>query len=144
MGADLTAHIIIGLDPGVMTGYAEWDRVDERLLSVRSMPIHEAFNRVQVLWESSKLHSVIFEDARLRKWYGEKGIEALQGAGSIKRDCGAWADFLGAHGIPYRAIAPQRGLTKWTSEQFRSTTGWAERTNEHARDAAMLVYGRTN
>ena len=33
-------------------------------------------------------------------------------------------------------------MTKLSAEQFRRITGWTEQTNEHGRDAAMLVFGR--
>ena len=134
--------IHIGIDPGVRTGYAAWRDDDQRLISCTSMAIHEAMAEVLRIRDLGVLHSVTFEDARLRTWFGQAGREQLQGAGSIKRDCTIWADFLGAHGIAYRGIKPQPGCTKWTAEQFRRLTGWAQRTNEHARDAALLVVAR--
>lgn len=134
--------IVVGIDPGVHTGYAAWDMEQRALASVKTLKIHVAMQYVLELRNSGLLHSVTFEDARLRKWLGSKGREALQGAGSIKRDCSIWADFLGDHGIAYRAIAPQAGATKWGAEQFAKAFGWTARTSEHARDAALLVVGK--
>lgn len=133
--------IVVGIDPGTTTGYAEWCRKERRLLAVEGLLIHRAFERVLRLHSMGQLHSVTFEDARLRTWYGNAGREQLQGAGSIKRDCTAWADFLGDYEIPYRSVKPQKGLTKWTTEAFRARTKWEPRTNEHGRDAAFLVWG---
>ena len=132
--------ILIGIDPGHTTGYAEWCLDARKLIDVRSGRIDEVMEHV--LMRASIANRVIFEDARLRKWLGGKGIEALQGAGSIKRDCTIWAEFLGARNIPYHAIAPQKGATKWAAPTFAKATGWLPRTNEHGRDAALLVYGR--
>lgn len=84
---------------------------------------------------------VRFEDARKRKWFGAKGVEALQGAGSVKRDATVWQDFLQDLCIPYEAVAPKNNKTKITADYFRKVTGWEGRTSEHARDAAMLVFG---
>ena len=67
--------------------------------------------------------------------------ESLQGAGSIKRDCSIWAEFFAETGIQNFPVKPQAGGTKWTAKAFAKLTGWTERTNEHGRDAAMLVYG---
>ena len=134
--------IIVGIDPGHSTGYAEWSPAGQALLSVTSMRIDIAMSVVLHHHVAGYLHSVVFEDARLRLWFGSKGRESLQGAGSIKRDCTIWVEFLGAHNIPYQSIAPQAGATKWTSKQFAKLTGWPGRTNEHGRDAAMLVFGR--
>ena len=131
--------IRIGIDPGKHTGFAAWCDTQRRLVECKALLIHEAMAEVLRLHGEGQLHSVTFEDARLRTWFGAKGSEALQGAGSIKRDCTIWADFLGAHGIAYRAVAPSKGATKWTAEQFQRLSGWAGRTNEHARDAALLV-----
>jgi len=84
---------------------------------------------------------VRFEDARLRTWFANKSTEALQGAGSIKRDCSIWEDFLSEHKIHFASIAPRIGITKLPANKFQKITGWAESTNNHARDAAMLIFG---
>lgn len=39
-------------------------------------------------------------------------------------------------------VAPKRNVTKLTHESFVAITKWKGRTNEHKRDAAMLVFGR--
>lgn len=132
---------LIGIDPGVTTGLAVHDRTTRRLVLVESMTILQAMDRVRSLVDSGAVHMAVYEDARLRTWFGAKGREALQGAGSIKRDCVIWSEFLGGLGIAFKAVKPQAGGTKWSAAQFAKLTGWSGRTNEHARDAAMLVFG---
>lgn len=133
--------IVIGIDPGATTGVAIWDTDTQRLREVASMPIHTALWLVDGESRAGVLKMVIFEDARLRIWFGKAGREKLQGAGSIKRDCQIWADFLLGEGIPHKAVKPAAGATKWTAERFAKVTGWTKRTNEHARDAALLCLG---
>ena len=88
------SKIIIGIDPGHCTGYAEWNPETRALSVVRSCRTDEAMLTVLQLHESGILQKVVFEDARLRTGYfGENSRAKQQGAGSIKRDCGAWADF---------------------------------------------------
>lgn len=128
--------IIVGIDPGTETGYAEWHVLEQRLLACESMLIHRAMQRVLTL----KPAFVIFEDARQRQWFGNAGRAQLQGAGSIKRDSTIWQDFLTDHALPYVAHRPMVGGTKMPALSFQRLTKWTERTNEHARDAAMLVY----
>ena len=83
-----------------------------------------------------------FEDARLRKWIPQiKGKEVLQGVGSVKRDAGIWEDFLRDLGVPFEMVAPKNNITKLSADSFRKITGWQSKTNEHSRDAAMLVFG---
>jgi hypothetical protein len=98
---------------------------------------------VQSWHDMGRLELVVFEDARLRKWYGKADRERLQGAGSIKRDCTIWSEFLAdLAGVRVLAVPPQAGATKWSAERFAKVTGWTSRTSEHARDAAMLLWGR--
>ena len=132
------ANYIIGIDPGAHTGIAVWDRGKKELVFIKTMMIHQAMKFI--LEYSTEDILVRFEDARLRNWFGTAGREQLQGAGSIKRDCTIWEDFLKENGILYEAIPPRNNCTKLSSIQFKKITGYSEKTNEHGRDAAMLVY----
>jgi len=140
--------IVVGIDPGVTTGYAEWDAAARRLVACAGLKIHEAMRRIAVLHAAGQLSHVIFEDARLRTWFGdrkrmsrEEEIKRLQGAGSVKRDSTIWEDFLTDHGIPFRALSPQEKGAKYDASQFKRLTGWDQPTNEHGRDAGLLVFG---
>jgi hypothetical protein len=90
---------------------------------------------------------IVFEDARKRQWLPrEKNLSEyrgkLMGAGSVKRDCEIWEEFCENYDIPYTAVPPRKGLTKWDAETFNKMTGWQGRTSNHARDAALLVWGK--
>jgi hypothetical protein len=39
-------------------------------------------------------------------------------------------------------LPPAKGATKLDPDFFKALTGWKKRTSEHARDAAMIVFGR--
>lgn len=137
----MTRRLFVGIDPGVHTGFATWDATNQKFLAVSSTNISQAMLRVGALHRAGELHSVTFEDARLRTWFGTKGREALQGAGSIKRDSQIWAEFLGQVGCAYKGVSPQSKGAKVDAARFARLTGWTGRTNEHARDSAMLVWG---
>ena len=137
--------ILIGIDPGVNTGLAIWDTVTRELVDVQTMQIHTALELVKGdarLYGEGNLR-VIFEDARMRGNSGAKSAAMAQGAGSVKRDCKIWEDFLTNLGVSWQAVSPKTKGAKVSAEYFRKLTGWEGRTSEHARDAAMLVYGRT-
>lgn len=131
---------LIGIDTGVNTGWAMWDKKVRKLVRVDCLMLHEALEQ---LGELHKVHKIFvrFEDARLRKWFGKSGKERWQGAGSVKRDAKMLEDYLKAKGIPYEAVAPASNKTKITHKYFCQLTGWNGRTNEHGRDAGMLVFG---
>lgn len=133
----------VGIDPGVNTGFAVWLPEIKQLSFVASLPIHDAMRRVdEIHRQAGEGLFVVFEDARARKWFGNSGREQLQGAGSIKRDSKIWADYLTDLRIPFAAISPQAKGAKWDAGRFKRITGWPHKTNEHGRDAALLVYGR--
>jgi len=130
--------IYIGIDPGVNTGVAVWYSKEKKFTMIDSMPILEAIGIVNVYRDAT----IVIEDARQRKWFGNSGKERLQGAGSIKRDCQIWQEFLEANEITHYWVAPKNNKTKLDAMQFKRLTGYMERTNVHGRDSAMLVYGK--
>lgn len=135
------AEMVIGLDTGTSTGYAEWFVKTQKFGTIATFKIHQAMDMVL---ELHKLYGesllIRYEDARLRKWFGNSGREKLQGAGSIKRDAVIWQDFLKDNLIRNEAVAPRDNKTKLDKEQFAKITKYTKSTSQHARDAAMLVF----
>lgn len=133
--------LYIGIDPGTHTGLAIYRA--GKLLRVSSMTITQALREVErIQRETDNALILYFEDARKRSWFGYSGREKLQGAGSVKRDCAIWETFCEELGIAYVRVAPKNNTTKLTAAQFKVLTGWEGKTNEHSRDASMLIYGR--
>jgi hypothetical protein len=111
---------------------------DGELRYVGTLMIHQAMKYVEDLYNVRIVNpmEVIVEDARNR---GGSGVRA-QGAGSIKRDCSIWEDFLTDKKIPFRFIrAGKSSITKATPEWVKLQTGWSERTSNHSRDAICLL-----
>ena len=134
---------LIGIDTGTHTGVAIYETISKRIERLETLPIHKAMALVlATALENPNNTHVYFEDARLRKWFGRSGREQLQGAGSVKRDCAIWEDYLTDYKIPFTPIAPKNNTTKLTADYFAKVTGWNARSSGHARDAAMLVFGR--
>lgn len=133
-------RFIIGIDTGVNTGFAVWDRQERKFKEVCSTHIHRAMLSVNYRKEDGILVRV--EDARQRKWFGNSGKEQLQGAGSVKRDAKIWEDFLKDLNVDFEMVAPKNNKTKLDAKKFKMITGWNEPTNEHSRDAAMLCFQR--
>lgn len=141
----------IGIDTGVNTGIAIWDNRKRSLLLVETTTIHKAMKVVAEYKEIAESEStkvvVRVEDPRQRTWFGtermsrEEERKRLQGVGSVKRDASIWDAFLEDLEVEYEMVAPKRNVTKLTQERFKAITGWEKRTNEHCRDAAMLIYG---
>lgn len=135
--------IYIGIDTGVNTGLAAWDSESRRFLDVMTLPIHRAIRYVT----DCPGCTVVIEDARKRKWIPREGsIKEMKGramgAGSVKRDAKIWQDLCEDYGIAFEVVPPRKGATKWDAGVFSRITGWKGRTSNHARDAALLVFGR--
>lgn len=131
----------IGIDTGVSTGVAV--SINGVLERVECMTITKAMNLVcEYPKDKTKLY---IEDARL--WVGfygktKKSDKRLQGAGSVKRDAKIWEDWCKEHDYEVVFVKPMGKGLKKSAGEFKRITGWQGRTNEHARDAAMIVYQR--
>lgn len=136
---------IIGIDPGKHTGYAVWDCDKGKLLQVDTLSIHRAIFRVKELSHVVSDQPLVpvyvrIEDARTWQSFGKHVAGRDQGAGSVKRDCSIWEDFLKDYHIDFEMVKLQSSLKKTTPEFFKKMTGWSKMTSFHSRDAAMLVY----
>ena len=137
--------ILIGIDTGVNTGFAvAADRGNGgELVKVSSLSITRAMEQVRAEIQAWGIQNVCLyiEDARQRTWF-TGGREKAQGVGSVKRDAQIWEDWCKEQGYLHKMIHPQNNSTKYKADTFQRITGWLGRTNEHARDAAMLVHRR--
>ena len=137
--------ILIGIDTGVNTGFAVAEDKGNggELQKVTSISITQAMQQVNELitQHGKEVVQLIIEDARQRKWF-TGGREKAQGVGSVKRDAKIWEDWCTENQINFKMIHPKNNSTKYKAETFKQITGWTGRTNEHARDAAMLVFRR--
>jgi len=137
-------EFLIGIDCGVNTGFAVYSKSEKKIIEIGSHKIHYSIERVKYWSQFSILVKV--EDARLRKWIPKQANEKSErgrreGAGSVKRDATIWQDFLEDSGIDFEMVAPKNNKTKMSSDYFKKVTGYSAQTNQHARDAAMLVFG---
>lgn len=128
----------IGLDIGTNTGVAL--AIDGELREVFSTTILGAFDYVL----EHKEAKFYIEDARKLKWggYNKGNTGRLQGAGSVKRDASIWEEFMEKHGLDYVLVDPRSNRKKVDAKLFQRITGYEGRTNEHGRDAAMMVFRR--
>ena len=139
--------IVVGIDPGQNTGLAVWDTVSRSFLDIRCSGIVDAMRYLSELQSERQIGLLVFEDARKRKWLPrEKSLKEFKGramgAGSVRRDSAIWEEWCRTFAIPFVAVPPRAGMTKLSDIQFQGITGYDRRTNEHGRDAAMLVFGR--
>lgn len=134
---------LIGIDPGVKTGFAEYHRKTKTISDLRTVMIHEAMQLVKEVWWGCNKSGVLVrvEDPRQAKFGWKHNFAEAQGAGSVKRDAKIWEDFLTSLGVDFEMVRPDKRLTKLNAPKFGQMTGRFGISSQHARDAAMLVYG---
>jgi hypothetical protein len=128
----------IGIDAGTKTGLAVWDVKAKRYDMVLTVPIHRAWEIVLEYKLKYDNILVVCEDARQVKF--KTSVEKAQGAGSVKRDAAIWEGICVDKEIAYEMRRPNKAFTKWSAQQFATATGYPGRTDNHGRDAGMLVY----
>lgn len=135
--------LLIGIDVGRNTGYAEWYRATKELKNLKTYKVHQALKRVEEMHEKygDKL-LVRFEDSRQRRWFGANANDKVQGAGAVKRECTIWQEFLEDYNIAFEAVAPKNTITKIDAHWFKTITKYKKRTSEHSRDAGFLVFDK--
>lgn len=132
----------IGIDPGMNNGFAIYDRQLAEITHCTSLPLHVLFDTLKS-WQKNDIE-VFIENPNT--WIGFKGKKAdnarLQGAGAVKQTYRHIVEFLDDYAIPYTPTKLQGNLKKVSRDYFSKVTGYNDRTNEHARDAAMIVFKR--
>lgn len=138
--------LILGMDPGADTGVAHY--LDGKLAHLQTIAPCE----LERFLRTAGAARVVFEDSRLetRLWNARtKG--ALGAALATARSVGqvdAWCSMITAIcadlGIPAHGISPTAKGAKVDAAAFGRITGWAKRSNQHERDAAMVAWKYRN
>jgi len=141
--------LVVGIDTGTNTGLAMWCTVQKKIVFMQSMAIDEALERISLL--DDDISFVFVEDARQRKWYGNRkeAEDKKQGAGYVKAHAVIWEGYLTRKKIPFKMVPP--GKT-WKNREDEPRDGAQKRFNKiytkipknthnhHVRDAISLCY----
>ena len=139
----------VGIDPGIKCGWAMWDHTEQDFTAIKTLSFWDTIEAISLLRPMS-MFTVYIEDPQQNKpVFARKGVHGpalsrvAQNVGSNKAYARLIIEFCERHGVQYKAVRPDsKSMTKMTAKQFQQMTGWMQRTSEHARDAAALVWGR--
>lgn len=147
-------RFVIGVDPGVKTGFAVWDREQKKLTAIETVSFWELFLGIQRSLLYNTLNTCfVIEIANYAPTFRERRgkAQSVGTADRMSRNVGGLsreADLLveGFRQLGYEVIERRPiGKAKKAAddvEQFERLTGWTERTSQHARDAGRLCYQR--
>lgn len=144
----------IGIDSGVHTGFAVWNSYGKKFYEIKTLSFWSCIERLYKYIELSRNNTIelqaYIEDVTQNKpvfnkgkWSENQYRKIAQNVGQNKRDCQLIAEYLERHKIVVHKIKPdKKSMTKLKADEFLRLTGYDLRTSSHARDAAMLVFGR--
>lgn len=137
-------HIVIGIDPGINTGMARY--VDGMLVELEAVNPWD----VRIALDALRPALVVFEDSRkqshtwTRAASREASLKMARNVGEIDAWCKLIEAECAALGIPCMGVSPLGKGAKLAAPAFARVTGWAGKSNEHNRDAAMVAWPHRN
>lgn len=154
---ELAAPFVLGIDPGADTGLAGFvpptgRRQRGRLAFVTSAGPLVALRLLTAWHREGVLLAAVVEDSRRLPVYARHADRSGRQRDRIARNVGRvdcltdlyldlLRSFRAADGarVPVRCVEPVRA-PKWDAGTLRRLTGYEDRTNQHGRDAARLVW----
>jgi hypothetical protein len=142
----MSAKTAIGIDPD--KGIAVWDVRARRLLRVSTTTFWDIIEilRQAQMWDGGV--EVHIEAPYMNKptWITSASRytqdKVSQNVGANKMKALLLVEFCRRMNIVCFERKPTaKSFTKMSAEQFAKITGWTDRTSDHGRDAAMLVFG---
>lgn len=139
-------EIVVGIDPGTNTGITIYNCAKKEYVLCETMSIINAVFQIERVLSSYKGPFLItVEDSRSISGHKDKKL----GAGSIRRDCAIWEDYLNSKSalspnmVLYRFVKPTKNMylkanpTVWlTVSKYKGKS----LPSEHARDSATYIF----
>jgi len=139
---------VIGIDPGVKNGLAEYE--NGVLVSVHTYSVIEI---IHWLPDYLKIHQciVVIEDSRLQSYMftgNDKNrataLKIARNVGMVDIVCSILEELCKFSGTELIKISPKGKGEKLNMDKFRQVTGSEIKTNQHNRDAAMVAWPYRN
>ena len=133
--------IVLGIDPGEMTGCALYRDGDLSSLFV-IVPA-----RYSALLEEYKPDLLVIEDSRLQshvftgpKESPEVRLKIARNVGMVDGFCSILTRMADSLDIPLIGVSPLGKGAKLDADQLAALTGWTGKSNPHTRDAAAVAW----
>lgn len=149
-----TKRYVVGIDPGVKTGFAVWDRNETNFKCVETLDFWAVYRGLTVGFVYSPAntvvvvevahHAPVFRERKAKGLNQNHAARLAQNVGQVMREAKLLAEGLRRCGYEVIEKNPL-GKKKTAADdktQFEQLTGWTERTSQHARDAARLCFQR--
>lgn len=137
---------VVGIDPGQATGLAVYDK--GKLIELHTVTPDE----LEAWLVERRPGLVIFENSRMTRntFTASKASSAAaalkiaRNVGEIDRQCKDIEAVCHRLSIECYGVSPSGKGSKRNAKDFAQITGWKTRSNQHARDAAMVAWPYRN
>lgn len=142
----LKTRFFVGIDPGINTGYAVYDAHLKEIVKMETTTFWSVFDLIETHYPFNTV--IVIETPKKTRLYARQdGLEGHRqrekvaaNAGGNAREAELLADGLELSGYTVLRITPTRH--KLDAKEFARITKITKQTNQHVRDAVMLVFGR--
>ena len=146
--------IYIGIDPGVKNGWAVWDSQVKKFCEIRTFSFWELITNIETMNKAYDCRFYVEATYKIKAVWDSKGrpqptnLEVIrwgklcQNIGQNRQISCLILQWLERNHCDYIECQPGSSLTKLKPDTFKQMTKYKERTSQHGRDAAMLVWGR--
>lgn len=135
---------VVGIDPGVNTGWATY--IDGKLMGLQTIQPVDIYAQIV----TSEANLFVFEDSRLQSavWVPSKNKAVANNIarkiGQVDALCSIIQETCERYDIEYMRVSPKSKGGKMNADDFNLLTGWAGKSNQHERDAAMVAWQLRN
>lgn len=133
--------MIIGIDPGSKTGVAVYnDGCIQELYTTDTIGIISRIKidrPAMIVIEDSTLTSHVFTAPGIRH---AAAMKVARNIGEVDGYCKLIKQVCGELGIAFYSVSPKDKGKKIDAARFKILTGWAESSNQHERDAALVAW----
>jgi hypothetical protein len=134
--------LVIGIDPGKSTGYAEFDVDSSRVIRMGTMDFWGVYKHLETMYRNATWVNVVIEVPNTKHvWHKGAVSEAAKNrtavnVGSVIREAELLAQGIETLGIHVTRVPPKG---KVDATKFKSFTGLEGVTNQHERDAVIMA-----
>jgi hypothetical protein len=152
---------VVGIDPGVKTGFAVWDRKEKQFVSVETrdfwgvmiplildtenlLPDVAIRNTTAEIVVEVAHHAPVFRERKTKGLNENHAARLAQNVGQVMREAKLLAEGLRRCGYEVIEQKPlgKKGKAADDRAEFERVTGWTKQTSQHARDAARMAFQR--
>lgn len=137
--SDFIDRFTIGIDPGVKTGFAVYDRELKKINRLLTLCFVSTIRLIEAEYPDEEVFAVVVEVPKTKKnWHGPK---AAHDVGRVCRESELMAAMLIEKGYSVITQHPSGIGKDMTKDAFSKLTGWPKWSNGHTRDAGLLCFG---